>query len=157
LGLQRQQTLIYQASMQVITETELLERIQAFRERHEMSPTTFGRKATGNANLIRELEDGRSPSLRTVQRIVGFMAEADAEALLRAKLDAPPPLAEEGERELPFSSAPVSRTGASSLTSSSTSAQPTSPRENGSCPVCSTVPPDAETQQNPSCSAEERK
>jgi hypothetical protein len=89
LGLQCQQTLIYEAAMQIITETELLERINAFRGRHEMAPTTFGRKATGNANLIKELEEGKSPSLRTVQKVAKFMTEIDAAAAFRAKLDAP--------------------------------------------------------------------
>jgi hypothetical protein len=110
--------------MQVITETELLERINAFRASHDdMAPTTFGRKATGNANLIKELEDGKSPSLRTVQRIVDFMGQADAEARLRAKLEAPPPEPrEEQALDLPFVQAPGTRPGASSPTCSPTSA-----------------------------------
>jgi hypothetical protein len=127
--------------MQIITETELLERIQSFRARHnDMALTTFGRNATGNANLIKELEEGRSPSLRTVQRIVAYMEAADASAALRAKLDAPfdGPAPEEVDQPLPFSSAPVNRTGASSQTSSSTSSEPSTPSTaSATCPLCS--------------------
>jgi hypothetical protein len=126
--------------MQIITETELLGRIREFLGRHEMAPTTFGRKATGNANLIKELEEGKSPSLRTVQKVAKFMTEIDAAAAFRAKVDAPlEPLAptEEEAEQLPFSQAPVNPTGASSLTSSPTTGRPTSPAANGSCPTSS--------------------
>src|SRR5207237_3212706 len=120
--------------MQIITETELLDRITAFRERHGMAPTTFGRNATGNANLVRELEEGKSPSLRTAQRIAAYMADVDAEALTRAKLDAPIEPRPEEDQPLPFSSAPVNPTGASSPISSSATARPTARPANGSCP-----------------------
>jgi hypothetical protein len=140
--LQCQQTLIYEAAMQIITETELLGRIREFLARHEMAPTTFGRKATGNANLIKELEEGKSPSLRTVQKVANFMAEADEHARLREKLDAPrapdPGTDDEaGVDQLPFGAAPVNPTGASSPTSSPTSGRPTSSAANGSSLSCS--------------------
>jgi hypothetical protein len=121
--------------MEIITETELLRRIREFLARHEMAPTTFGRNATGNANLVKELEEGKSPSLRTVQRIADYMTEKDDEAKLRAKLHAPlePPVErEEGQDQLPFVPAPVNPTGASSPTSSRTAGRPISSGENGS-------------------------
>jgi hypothetical protein len=135
MGLQCQRMLIYEAAMQIITETELLERITAFRERHDhMAPTTFGRKATGNANLVRELEEGKSPSLRTAQRIAHFMDQADREAGLPA--NPPPPLTltvqEEEEVPLPFGTAPADRAGASLPISSTIPARPPS-ASSGSC------------------------
>lgn len=65
--------------MKIPTEAELVAKIEAFCLRHDMAPTRFGRDATGNPNLIKEIRDGRSPSLRTVQRILEFMAKRDAE------------------------------------------------------------------------------
>jgi hypothetical protein len=136
--LQCQQTLIYEAGMQIITETELVDRIREFLERHDMAPTTFGRKATGNANLIKELEDGKSPSLRTARKVATFMAETDAAAVLKAKLSAPPPELREAEaNELPFSQAPVNPTGASSPTCSPIAAHPPQRAANGSSRSCS--------------------
>lgn len=64
--------------MQIPTEAELLDRIRAFLDRHEMAPTRFGREATGEPQLISSIEAGRSPSLKVVQRIAAFMAERDA-------------------------------------------------------------------------------
>ena len=58
---------------------ELNARIAAFLERHAMAPTRFGRDATGDANLVSRLLDGRSPSLRTVGKCDRFMAEYEAE------------------------------------------------------------------------------
>lgn len=113
--------------MEIITETELLKRIREFLARHEMAPTTFGRNATGNANLVKELEEGKSPSLRTVQRIADYMTEKDSDATLRAKLHAPfEPVAEpdEADNQLPFGQAPVNPTGASLPISSSTTERP---------------------------------
>jgi len=145
--------------MDVITETELLERINAFRARHhDMAPTTFGRRATGNANLIKELEDGKSPSLRTVQRVAAFMRDADEEAATHAKLTAPIAPNSPGDEEeipLPFSQAPVNPTAASSPTSSPTTERPRTPAANGSCPDCSKAADAAAAQPSHSCSAED--
>lgn len=126
--------------MQIITETELLDRIGAFRARHgDMAQTTFGRAATGNANLIKELEEGRSPSLRTVKRVIDYMERKDSDATLHAKLHPPIDGADASEEEvpLPFAKAPVNHTGAFSRTCSSTTGQPTTPPASGSCPSCS--------------------
>jgi hypothetical protein len=68
--------------MQYPTEAELLEKIESFCERHDnMAPTRFGRDATGNPHVIRDIREGRSPSLRTVRRLIDFMAERDAEQM----------------------------------------------------------------------------
>ena len=39
-----------------------------------MSPTTLGMMAVGDPNLLRQIERGRSPSPRTADRILAFMA-----------------------------------------------------------------------------------
>lgn len=67
--------------MRLLTEDQLVEKIEAFLYRHDMAPTRFGREATGNPNLLNDLRSGRSPSLRTVRKIAGFMAEQDAEQM----------------------------------------------------------------------------
>lgn len=130
--------------MQVITEAELLTRIRSFLERHDMAPTTFGRKATGEPQLISSLEGGRSPSLKIVQRVMAFMDESDSK--LRAN---PPPLEltsppGEVEIELPFVQAPVNPTGASSPTSSPTNARPQPSAASGSSPTSSCSADEAE-------------
>lgn len=54
---------------------QILESIEAFLKRHDMPPSTFGREATGEPQLIKSMRDGRSPSHRVLERIASFMAE----------------------------------------------------------------------------------
>lgn len=56
---------------------EILDRIEAFLERHGMPPSTFGREATGEPQLIKSMKDGRSPSHRVLERVADFMADYD--------------------------------------------------------------------------------
>lgn len=65
--------------MDIPTEAQLLERISDFLIRHKMAPTRFGRDATGEPQLIKSIESGRSPSLAVVHRILAFMASKDAD------------------------------------------------------------------------------
>jgi hypothetical protein len=65
--------------MDIPTEADLLRRIREFLDRHGMAPTRFGREATGEPQLISSIENGRSPSLKVVQRVLAFMAERDAD------------------------------------------------------------------------------
>lgn len=107
--------------MDIPTQDELLGLIEAFRQRHEMAETRFGREAVNNPAFLRGLRDGVSPTLETLGKVRDFMARVDAEAKVKAKLAVEPTSADESEEEvpLPFSSAPP---GAASLpTSSSTS------------------------------------
>jgi hypothetical protein len=64
--------------MQVPTDVDLLEHIEAFLKRTGMRPTRFGIEATGEGGLIKSLRDGRSLTLKSVQRLIDFMAEYDA-------------------------------------------------------------------------------
>lgn len=128
--------------MQVITEIELLQRIDAFLERHEMAPTTFGRLANNEQQLIDSIRKGRSPSLKVTHRVVAFMERKDAEAKLNPPpLELTPPPADEVELDLPFRPAPA--TGASSPISSPTSGHPQPSAASGSCPSCSDPERDA--------------
>ena len=58
-------------------EQQFKSRVSAFLRRTGLRPTTFGLKALGDAHLMRELDGGRSPSLRTADRILAFIADYD--------------------------------------------------------------------------------
>ena len=55
----------------------LAERVSAFLRRTGMSPTRFGRRVAGDPNLIRQIQRGRSPTLRTADRILTFITHYD--------------------------------------------------------------------------------
>ena len=55
-------------------------RVSAFLGRTGLSPTAFGMKAVGDPNLIRQIDRGRSLSLRTADRVLAFMAEYDGDS-----------------------------------------------------------------------------
>ena len=48
-------------------------RIGGFLDDTGMAPTTLGMLAVGDPNLLREIERGRSPTLRTADRVVAFI------------------------------------------------------------------------------------
>lgn len=70
--------------MEIPTHAELVQRIDAFCERHKMAPSRLGRAVTGEPNLVFSIRDGRSPNLDTLGRLAIFMAEQDK--LLAAEL-----------------------------------------------------------------------
>ena len=45
----------------------------------QMRPTTLGLKALGNPNLIRQIEGGHLPSLRTAGRVLSFVSASESE------------------------------------------------------------------------------
>ncbi|MCZ0936890.1 MAG: AlpA family transcriptional regulator [Gemmatimonadetes bacterium] len=49
-------------------------RVGAFLDSTGVSPTTLGMLAVGDPNLLRQIERGRSPSLRTADRVLAFIA-----------------------------------------------------------------------------------
>jgi len=51
-----------------------LSEIEAFLARERVSSSTFGRAAVGDPNFVRELREGRAPSLRLVDRARAYMA-----------------------------------------------------------------------------------
>ena len=52
-------------------------RVTAFLGRSGLSPSAFGMKALGDPNLVREIERGRSLTLRSADRVLDFMDEHD--------------------------------------------------------------------------------
>ena len=59
-------------------EQQFRTRVSAFLERTRISPTRFGRMALGDPNLLRQIEGGRSLTLRTADRILAFVAECES-------------------------------------------------------------------------------
>ena len=58
-------------------EGQFISRVSAFLGRSGLSRTAFGTEAVGDPNLMRHVGRGRSPSLRTADRILAFIAEHD--------------------------------------------------------------------------------
>ena len=55
-------------------------RLNAFLGSTGLRPTTLGMKALGDPSLLRQIERGRSPSLRTADRILAFVADYDLDS-----------------------------------------------------------------------------
>ena len=51
-----------------------LAEIEAFLARERVAASTFGRAAIGDPSFVRELREGRAPSLRLVDRARAYMA-----------------------------------------------------------------------------------
>ena len=64
-------------------------RVSAFLRLTGMSPTRFGRLVLGDPNLIRQFGQGRSPTLRTADRILTYIDQYDPDA--RGTSDPPRP------------------------------------------------------------------
>ena len=70
-------TFVQRSGMEKTLEGQFISRVSAFLGRSDLSPTAFGTKAVGDPNLMRQIGRGRSPSLRTADRILAFIAEHD--------------------------------------------------------------------------------
>ena len=57
-----------------------LAEIEAFLARERVAPSRFGRAAVGDPKFVRELREGRAPSLRLVDRARAYMASRRAGA-----------------------------------------------------------------------------
>ena len=55
-------------------------RLNGFLDDTGMAPTTLGMLAVGDPNLLRQIERGRSPTLRTADRVEAFMDHYEAVA-----------------------------------------------------------------------------
>ena len=55
-------------------------RVAAFLDHTGMSPTTFGMRAVGDPNLMRQIAAGRSLSLRMADRVLAFIDGYDADS-----------------------------------------------------------------------------
>ena len=49
-------------------------RVSAFLDDTGLSPTRFGRKALGDPNPVRQIEGGRSLTLRSADRVLAFIS-----------------------------------------------------------------------------------
>ena len=58
-------------------EHDFKSRVSAFLGRTGLSPTAFGRMALGDPNLVRQIERGRSLTLRSADRVQAFMDAHD--------------------------------------------------------------------------------
>ena len=61
-------------------EQQFNSRVRVFLGLTGVSPTTFGMKALGDPNLMRQLDGGRSLSLRTADRVLAFVADYDLDS-----------------------------------------------------------------------------
>lgn len=52
--------------------------VERFIQAAGISATKFGREAIGDPNLVRDLRAGRSPSLKTVQRVLDCIRRNEA-------------------------------------------------------------------------------
>lgn len=50
--------------------------VEAYLRRHEMSPARFGQRSLGDPCFVADIAKGRSPSLRTADRVLVFMGFA---------------------------------------------------------------------------------
>lgn len=48
--------------------------VAAFIKAKNLTPTWFGKQAAGDPSFVFELEKGRAPNLRTIERVRGWMA-----------------------------------------------------------------------------------
>lgn len=60
----------------MLTETDLLQQIEAFCQRNAMTDTAFGKAVLGDFNFVEDLRTGgRSPKLKTVKKVIEFMED----------------------------------------------------------------------------------
>lgn len=64
-----------QSRMEMMTDTDLLAKVEAFLAQHGMAPSKFGREAMADPALVTHLRNGRSLTLRNAERVVNFMSE----------------------------------------------------------------------------------
>lgn len=65
--------------MDIPNTARLLQRIETFCERHQMSESRFGREVANDPALVSQMRGGREVRLSMVDRIAAFMARSDAE------------------------------------------------------------------------------
>jgi hypothetical protein len=74
--------------METLTE-QFKTRVGAFLVHTGMPPTTFGMKAVGDPNLMRQIEEGRSVTLRLADQALAFIDEY-GRPVARSRLPIPP-------------------------------------------------------------------
>ncbi len=61
-------------------EEQFNSRVNVFLESTGLRPTTLGMQALGDPGLLRQIERGRSPSLRTADRVLAFIVGYDGDS-----------------------------------------------------------------------------
>lgn len=61
------------------SDADVLDAIERFCAVHKMAITAFGREAFGDSNLVPQLRDGRSLTLKSAERLVRFMDQHEAD------------------------------------------------------------------------------
>jgi len=56
---------------------EIIIDVESFRERHSMSRSAFGKSCVNDHLLLSRIDDGKSITTRTVDRIYNFMDDYD--------------------------------------------------------------------------------
>lgn len=57
------------------THAPLLREIKTFLAHTGMGPSSFGKRATGNSELVRRLEAGRTITIRTADKVKSFISK----------------------------------------------------------------------------------
>ena len=57
----------------MISDEDLLAKVEQFLTDHAMAVTRFGRDAMGEASLVARMREGRSLSLRNANKLLAFM------------------------------------------------------------------------------------
>ncbi len=57
----------------------LLQRVEKYLRSTKTPPTRFGRDAVGDSRFVFDLRDGREPRSATVQRVLAFLADQEAQ------------------------------------------------------------------------------
>lgn len=68
------------SGMEKHPDTELISLIEAFLAEAKMRPTTFGRLAAKDQNLVSQLKDGRELRRHTRERVLSFIGSHSIEA-----------------------------------------------------------------------------
>ena len=63
--------------MMINVSNKFLNDVEAAIERHDYHVTHFGREAVGDPNFVFQVRDGRSPTMRTVERVYSFIRKLD--------------------------------------------------------------------------------
>lgn len=74
----------------MLTAETFLAEIDAFLAESGMSATAFGKAAVGDPNFVKDLRDGRSASLRLVEKVNAYISEQHGEAKPQVQAEASP-------------------------------------------------------------------
>lgn len=71
------------ARQRVVSDRDVLNRVEAFLSSHGIPPATFGRAAMGDPRFVFDLRAGRQLRVRTRQRVRRYLARQERAAAMR--------------------------------------------------------------------------